>query len=235
MIESIIKDLEKEQPREGCGILYSDKNQIYWAQIRNTAKDLQDFSLDKEQYLWYYTNYKIVGIVHSHVNQSSKPSNLDIINCNASGINYYIFSVPSGELTIVEPENKSISPLLSREYYFGVWDCFQLVKDYYSSTLGINIGPRPIFLNKWWEKDLDYFGEEYITSNFNFKKIDKLEKNCVVTFRVGPVKVANHCGIYTKDGFFLHHAHERLSVEEPLERIWRKSISGIYKYENINS
>lgn len=229
MIDEIKKHLMSEYPKEGCGIIYGDGETVYWAPIKNVATNLQEFILDKEEYLWYYTRYKILGIIHSHIDIPATPSDYDVANCNATGLPYYIFSIPSGEYEILEPK-KELPPLLSRNYFRGLYDCFSLVKDYYS-TLGIDTPCREIY---WCTEKENFFTTEYL-KDWGLSKTGKLEKNCFLTFSLGATPVPNHCGVYIGDNKFIHHAHNRLSCEESLEGIWRKYLSGVYKYEKSYS
>jgi cell wall-associated NlpC family hydrolase len=43
--------------------------------------------------------------------------------------------------------------------------------------------------------------------------------------------VPNHCGVYTGNDIFFHHAVNRLSCRENLYPLWKKYLTGIYRYE----
>ena len=108
ILELPIKDIKnhfkKSAPREACGVIVNNSDKIEYFPITNTAKDAQDFIMDTDEYLDIYYTKEIVGIVHSHVNISCNPSEYDIIQCNAVQIPYYIFSYPSMEMHVLEPQ-----------------------------------------------------------------------------------------------------------------------------------
>lgn len=227
MIEdSILSHLHSVYPKEGCGIVYSDGSNIFWTSINNVSDNQREFVLDKNEYLRYYLRYKILCIVHSHPDSPESPSSWDIENCNAVGIPYIIYSIPTNNFYVLEPD-LPIKPLLKRNYCFGYLDCFELIRDYYK-TKGINLKYRGYWSNNWWEGDKDWFSDEHLKT-YKMTRITSLEPDCFLTFQIGSRK-ANHCGVYTSNGNFIHHPTNRLSVEEPLSGIWKKTLRGIYRY-----
>jgi proteasome lid subunit RPN8/RPN11 len=100
-----IKDhFKKSAPQEACGVIVNNFGVIEYFPITNIAKDDQDFIMDTDEYLNIYYSKEVVGIVHSHVNISCNPSEYDILQCNAVQIPYYIFSYPSMEMHLLEPQ-----------------------------------------------------------------------------------------------------------------------------------
>lgn len=227
MIDKIQAHFETEYPREGCGIIGIVKGKKEWFPCSNIAKSNESFIFSSKEYLDIKKRADIFAIVHSHPDASNEASQHDIDCCNALGIPYYIFSYPEMELNILEPK-KAAYPLIGREYEFGVKDCFEALRDWLAKE-GINIPAREPFEDNWWQKNnLDYFTEENIL-NWNHKKVNSLEKNDVLIFKVRG-KVANHCGVYLGNDVFFHHAENRLSCRENLYPFWAEHLVGIYRY-----
>lgn len=226
MIDEIQEHLRKEYPREGCGVIGIVKGKKKFFPCENVASDDDDFIISSSDYLKLKKSVDIVGIVHSHPNASSTPSENDINNCNALGIPYYIFSYPEMDLHIQEPA-KNFNPLIGREYKFGISDCFEASRDWLAQE-NINIPPRAPFEDDWWKKNLNYFTEENISS-WGFVKVDSPKKNDVLIFQV-KADVPDHCGIYLGNDVFFHHAENRLSCRESILPFWHKKIVGIYRY-----
>lgn len=227
-LSNIQKHFEEQYPKEACGILGVQKGRQVWYPCNNVADDpYNNFVLDSSQYLKLKRVVDITAIVHSHPDSSSDASQSDIDNCNAVGIPYHIYSYPDMELNIITPRHikKSLS---GREYKFGVSDCFEASRDYYSSV-GIELPPRDIYEDDWWLKGLDYFTKEYINS-WGFTEVNTPEKNDLLIFNVGS-EVGNHCGVYLGNDVFFHHAVNRLSCKENLYPFWGKHLVGIYRYE----
>tara|TARA_A100001011_G_scaffold390461_2_gene473921 strand:- start:262 stop:963 length:702 start_codon:yes stop_codon:yes gene_type:complete len=229
-LNEIADHFNKEYPREGCGVLAVVKGEKKFFPCTNVAEDDEDFIIDSKEYIKLLRTTDIVGIVHSHPDSSSDPSEIDKKYCNALGIPYYIFGYPEMDLTVVEPEN-NITELYGREYEFGVLDCFEAMRDYLKSQ-NIELPPRALFEDDWWEKEgLDYFSPEVI-KDWGGYPVDintDLQVNDVLIFKV-QTEINNHCGVYLGNDIFYHHAVGRLSCRESIYPFWHKYLIGAYRY-----
>lgn len=225
-LEDIYEHFDAEYPREGCGLLGVLKGKLYWLPCSNIAKDSEEFILDSSEFFRFKLQYDIVGIVHSHPDAPSTPSEHDVASCNALGIPYYIFSFPSMNLDIVQPTT-NITDLMGRAYQFGIADCFEASRDWYGQQ-GINLPHREPFEDDWWLKGLNYFTEERINT-WGFQKVEEPVKGDLLIFTMGAA-VPNHCGVFLGNDIFYHHAQNRLSCRENLYPFWIKYLTGIYRY-----
>ncbi len=227
-IEDMREHFKNEYPREGCGILTVVKGKQKWIPCTNIAEEDNHFIIDTKEYLKIARTSDIVGIVHSHPDESSEPSELDINNCNALGKKYYIFSYPEMDLTIVEPEINT-TDLYGREYKFGVKDCFEALRDYLQ-TQNIEIPPRAMFVEDYWDKNIDYFNDKTISDwQHSPVSLNEIKENDVLIFKVFS-DINNHCGVYLGNDIFYHHAENRLSCRENLYPQWKKWLVGAYRY-----
>ena len=227
MIDQIREHFEKEYPREACGIIGIVKGKKRYFPCTNVAEDDDNFIMSSKDYFKVKQKADIYAIVHNHPDASNEPSQQDIDTCNALGIKYYIFSYPDMELNILEPK-ENFTPLIGREYKFGVSDCFEALRDWLS-TKNMVIPTRDLFEDDFWQKGISYFTEENI-KKWNHKKVDTLQENDVLIFQIES-NIPNHCGIYLGDDVFFHHANNRLSCRESLFPFWGKHLVGIYRYE----
>jgi len=227
MIDEIYKHFEQEYPREGCGIIGIVKGKKKWFPCENMADTEDNFILSSKDWFRVKQQADIFAVVHNHPNASNKASQYDIDNCNILGLPYYIFSYPEMDLNILEPK-KNFSPLIGREYKFGVKDCFEAMRDWLANE-NINIPLRAAFEDNWWEKGLNYFNENTI-KEWKHKKVTSPQKNDVLIFQIQE-SVPDHCGVYLENDIFFHHAINRLSCREPLYPFWGQHIVGIYRYE----
>lgn len=227
-LDEIQEHFENEYPREGCGLLVVRKGKPEWIPCTNLAEVDEDFIIDSKEYLKAKRTTDIIGIVHNHPDSTAEASEADIANCNALGIDYYIFSYPDMDLNVLKPE-VSTTDLYGREYKFGVADCFEASRDYLK-TVGIDIFPRIPFEDDWWEKGIDYFTDEMM-EEWGFKPVELSEakKNDVIVFNVRS-PIGNHCGIYLGNEVFYHHAENRLSCRESLHPFWSQNIKRVYRY-----
>lgn len=229
-LEEIEEHFKSEYPREGCGILSVVKGKKQFFPCTNVAEDNEDFIIDSKEYIKLLRTTDIIGIVHSHPDSTSEPTEADKKYCDTLGIPYYIFSYPDMDLTVVQPEN-NLTNLYGREYEFGVADCFEAMRDYLKAQ-NIEIPPRALFEDDWWEKEgLDYFSPEVIKQwggepvNIN----TDLQTNDVLIFKV-ETEINNHCGVYLGNDIFYHHAVNRLSCRENIYPFWHKYLIGAYRY-----
>ena len=226
-LENIEKHFEVCHPKEGCCILGVVKGKSKWFPCENLAEEDEDFILNSDDFYKISLESDIIAIVHNHINGSPKPSENDRKHCNAIGIPYYIFSYPNMELEILKPRN-AVNELAGREYSFGIFDCLTAVRDFYSQKLNIELRKREVYLDDWWEHGKDYFTPEHLNT-WGFQPVDDLKENDVLIFSMG-ADVGTHCGVYLYDDVFFHHAVNRLSCKENIYPLWKKHLSGIYRY-----
>ena len=89
-LEEIEEHFKKEYPREGCGVLSVVKGKKKFFPCTNVAEENKDFVIDSNEYIKLLRTTDIIGIVHSHPDASSDPSESDKKQCNALGIPYYL-------------------------------------------------------------------------------------------------------------------------------------------------
>jgi len=226
-LTKIQEHFEECYPREGCGVLAVVKGDLKWFPCNNVATGDDDFIIDSKQFIDISHRSDIVSVVHSHPDASNDPSETDIKYCNATGLTYHIFSYPEMALYTLQPD-KQAKPLYGREYEFGKDDCFEAARDYYINK-GLDIPNRPPFEDDWWEKDLDYFTDDYIAT-WGFERVDgNMKEGDLLIFTIR-ANVGNHCGVYLGEDIFYHHAENRLSCRENLYPFWKQYITGVYRY-----
>lgn len=230
VIPDIFEHFKLEFPNEGCGLLYTIKGKLYWKACRNISKSPHtQFEIEPSELIQTKKLGNIVGIVHSHINESCKPSLVDIESCYNLKIPFYIFSFPDMSMYFLAPESQ-VPYLYGREYIFGIQDCFEATKDYLN-TKDILIPPRDNFMEDWESKGLNYFSEDNI-KKWNHKKVENNmpEINDVLIFSVES-NVPNHCAVYIGEDTIFHHAINRLSCSESIYPFWHKYLTGVYRYE----
>ena len=75
--EQILSHLNREYPREGCGVIVLENNEHKWYPVTNIAKSDEDFIFDPIEYMKINLKSKPLAIVHSHPDSSSEPSEVD--------------------------------------------------------------------------------------------------------------------------------------------------------------
>ena len=223
--KEIIKYLFDKYPEEGCGLLVNKRGKSTWIPCENIAEDRKEnFVISSTDYIKASLSGDLIAVVHSHPDGSAELSEHDKKTSNFLGVPYIVYSLPEVEKTVYTPEYNR-NPFVGREYSFGENDCYSLVRDYYREKLDINLATT-IFEDDWWEKGFNYFDDLF--EPFGFEKVDTLQENDVIVFRM-MAQVPNHCGVYLGEDLFLHHAVNRLSCRESINSVWRKYIVGYYR------
>lgn len=97
LIEQIIIHLQEHLPQEACGLLAGkDSNFETWIPIDNVLRSPTRYRMDAEQQLKAFLQFEenqqdLLGIVHSHPNGGSAPSQIDIQEAYYPDSIYLIF------------------------------------------------------------------------------------------------------------------------------------------------
>jgi proteasome lid subunit RPN8/RPN11 len=96
-IEAIQVHAAAEYPREACGLIAQKGRVERYFPCRNMASESNDnFVLAPEDYAAVEDWGTIIGIVHSHPDATTQPSELDKAQCDATLLPWHIISWPEG-------------------------------------------------------------------------------------------------------------------------------------------
>ncbi len=99
--EELLTEIQKyahSNPREEtCGIIFEENKNYYFSPCRNMSSDRKKTFLIEPDVL---LKKNIKYIYHSHVNNSCKPSNVDIANARNIMIPFLIYSVRDMDFNI---------------------------------------------------------------------------------------------------------------------------------------
>lgn len=239
LIKKVAEHAKSVYPEECCGLVVERNGEQEYIPCKNIHPDSVDkekgreynFAIDPVDYANVEDLGKIILIVHSHPNASSRPSKADIARCNQSGIDWLILGYPSMDHRIIE----SIDPdLVGRPFSLGVYDCYGLIMDYYRLNFGIVLPDFRVDY-PWWEEE----GNELYLDNYEkagFYEIDQKEAKVhdVVFIQWGKTKArANHAGIIVSDNEILHHMYGRLSSKDVYNYQYRERTVKIVRYKDI--
>lgn len=142
-----------------------------------------------------------------------------VVLCRGTGM--YDFSVPE--------EYKANPPYTGRPFIHRTWDCFTLLKDYFSREFGIEMPPVSYY-DEWWKKGDDFYME--LSGVAGFYPVTKLQKYDVIAMRLNSY-VFNHSAIYLGDNKILHHVGGKFSCIEPIRPAYMKSIFGYFRHKDL--
>lgn len=225
IVDKAILYAKKKLPEEMCGFIVDND----FIPVDNIADDkTKSFKINIKDYIKY--NDRIQCIMHSHDNYPHL-SKEDVENQIRSNIPWGVVFLKNKMVdnVVFYGDSLEIQDLIERPFIYGVYDCANLMRDYYRLN-GINL-KRIIPTNYlWWLNEDSYFEKYY--EEFGFYVIDKseLRDGDMVLFQIQS-NVINHCGIYLNNGILLHHLAGKLSCKEPLF-IWKDYIIKCLRYKN---
>ncbi|MGO0792776.1 C40 family peptidase [Herbaspirillum seropedicae] len=147
-----------EYPRECCGLVVVDHggDEIYFP-CRNVAppgksgRDRRNdhFVLSKADQGAALDCGEVVAVVHSHPDWPAAPTQGDLVSCEESALPWHIVRVDGADGEVVTAELVTVhpsgyrAPLLGREFFHGVLDCYALIRDWLPSA------PSPLQGHSW--------------------------------------------------------------------------------------
>ena len=244
---AILEHTIEEYPREACGVIAKGK----YYQCRNIATTDYEFQIHPADLLEFEGS--IEAIVHSHPDASSKPSEPDLVMLEEGEVPWIICGYskvgetePLIDFGVYVPSGYK-APLLGRNFYHGVLDCYTLVKDFYAREEGIEL-PDFERKDKWWE---DPEADSLYINNFEkagFAEIKDtpFQRGDILIAQVGKSAHPNHALIYLgQDGslkseetpeaigtaIVLHHMYGRKSNREIYGQNWSEQVVKVLRHK----
>jgi proteasome lid subunit RPN8/RPN11 len=227
--QEIIEHSKLELPREACGLVIIFKGKQQYRPCRNIANGSDNFIIDPKDYEKADRDGEIVAVIHSHPNMSAKPSQADLVSCEASGLPWFIVGLPSEQWEYIEPKGY-IAPLVGRKWSHGVLDCYAIIKDWYKQERNIEL--LDFFRSDdWWKRGENLYLDNFSKAGFYKITQEELQEGDVILMVINS-SVPNHGAIYLGDGLILHHVHGRLSTRDVFGGYWLKNAVTYLRYEN---
>lgn len=236
---AIIDHANRDYPREACGVIIGKE----YIPCKNVAADDAQFEIDPMDLVGAEKKGRIKAYVHSHPDGSTELSMPDRVQMNLHGLPWVITN--GSEMAIHKPDGYQ-APLLGREYYHGLLDCYTLVRDYYQRELGITLNDYKRD-DTWWESAdseplyLDNFKKE------GFVEVDTIQKHDLILCRLGRTEHINHALVFIGDGtlkseptedvigdcLVLHHPYGRDSIREIYGESWQRRAAMIIRHKSL--
>ena len=210
-------------PRESLGFVVLIKGRLIYVTATNKSLTSDTFISDPVEYAQISSIGKVVALVHSHPNSSSKPSILDQQAHAVSGLDWIILGLDG--VTYLEGIKKP--DLLGRKYVHGVTDCYAFVKDWYELNLKISLNDYPRD-DHWWDN-----GQNLYLDNFEeagFIEVDKPQDGYILLMQIGS-SVPNHAAVFI-NGRIEHHLYGRLSCSDIYGQFYKDRTTHVLRYKN---
>ncbi|RDA69881.1 peptidase P60 [Hafnia paralvei] len=229
-IQAIVAHAAEVYPAECCGVVAQKSRVERYFPCRNIAENpTEQFHLSPEDYIAAEEWGTVTGIVHSHPDATTQPSELDKAQCDAMAVPWHIVSYPEGDLRTVMPRGEL--PLVGRAFVLGHTDCWGLVMSYFRQTHGIVLNDYRVDY-PWWESGSEnlYLDNWYECGFREFS--GPLQPGDMVIMQVS-APVANHAGILLDDGMLLHHMYGMLSQRVPYGGYWKDRTAKVVRHMSL--
>lgn len=229
-IQAIVAHAAEVYPAECCGVVAQKSRVERYFPCRNIAENpTEQFHLSPEDYIAAEEWGTVTGIVHSHPDATTQPSELDKAQCDAMAIPWHIVSYPEGDLRTVMPRGEL--PLVGRAFVLGHTDCWGLVMSYFRQTHGIVLNDYRVDY-PWWESGREnlYLDNWY---KCGFREFSGPPRPGDMVIMQVSAPVANHAGILLDDGMLLHHMYGMLSQRVPYGGYWKDRTVKIVRHMSL--
>ncbi|MBW2956636.1 C40 family peptidase [Hafnia paralvei] len=229
-IQAIVTHAAEVYPAECCGVVAQKSRVERYFPCRNIAENpTEQFHLSPEDYIAAEEWGTVTGIVHSHPDATTQPSELDKAQCDAMAIPWHIVSYPEGDLRTVMPRGEL--PLVGRAFVLGHTDCWGLVMSYFRQTHGIVLNDYRVDY-PWWESGREnlYLDNWY---ECGFREFSGPPRPGDMVIMQVSAPVANHAGILLDDGMLLHHMYGMLSQRVPYGGYWKDRTVKIVRHMSL--
>jgi len=227
-LDAIRVHAESVFPRECCGLVYVQRGKEHYKACENIATTPKDhFVMSPSDYAATEDKGQITCLVHSHCYEPPFPSEADKVNCEKTGIPWFIYALPTHQTHQFEPSGYE-APLVGRVFSHGILDCYTLVRDYYK-TIGIAL-PDYHRDNEWW-----LHGETLYLDKFKeagFVEVTDMQANDGLLMQVAS-PTPNHAAVYVGDNRIMQHFAGRLSSLDVWGGWYEKITVKILRHQSL--
>jgi len=227
LINEAVEYFRSKLPEEGCGV-FTDNEFI---PFENEAEDkLKHFYINDEYYYKLYMTDEVKCILHSH-NDSPQLSYTDMAMQQSIGIPFGIVNFKDEKTTHVLfcGDLLEIEPLKKRPYFWGIFDCLTVVRDYYIIKYDIKLPNPPKEIGYW--RSTPMFEDELAKSKHLHRiELNEADVGDIILYNFKS-KYINHCGILLDNANVLHHFYNKISANYPI-KFNRVSLHSVYRRNN---
>ncbi len=225
-LAAVFAHAEQEYPNECCGVIAQKSRVEKYFPCRNLSNNpTEQFQLAPDDYLAASIWGTITGIVHSHPDATTQPSDLDEAQCDFTELPWHIVSWPEGDLRTIYPREDL--PLVGRPFILGIYDCYGLIMSYYRQRYSIELNDYRVNY-PWWERGENRYIEN--VENAGFSEITGAPQAGDVVLMQVQADVPNHAGILLEGNLLLHHLYGQLSQKVPYGGYWKDRTIVMLRY-----
>lgn len=223
---------ERSWPNEACGLLVGVGKKAHFLACQNMASNPREhFVIGPTDYARAEDMGEVLAVWHSHPDGVPEPSEPDLAGIETTELPWFISSISKTGDAFSHQGPNLFNPTgfqadyVGRPYIFGIYDCYQLVVDYYAREYGIALDPfHNLRLERWWTMGHDFFGAHFESQGFVEITDKDYREGDLLLFAVDSA-VPNHVALYVTGDIILHHMITRLSRRETCGSFWNSKIT----------
>jgi proteasome lid subunit RPN8/RPN11 len=209
---------------EVCGVVIGD---TYHPMTNLATSPTEHFEIDPQEYLGIQAKMggaKLQAIIHSHPDGDACPSEHDMVQQLAWGVPWGIIAMRDHAVrdVVFFGDGCPIAPYERRPFKHGVFDCYNLARDWYKQEMDITLKQYPRRDHWWTGSDRDNLLQDHFTdAGFVQIGLSDLRRGDAIMGSVVGQGQTNHCAVYLGNELILHHLwgdedSGRLSRIEPI-------------------
>lgn len=211
ILEPFKEHAKQVDPEEACALVIQKGRKQTLRICSNSHPTPQEhFRIAAEDWAAAEDQGDIVAVLHSHPGDGARAiaSDLDMQQCNLTGVLWGIYAPDSDHYTEITPSEPS---MIGRPFILGSDDCWGLIMAWHEKQ-GVNLSDWRVDY-PWWE---DQYKDNLYQDNWYKEGFRESEEKpgCMVIMQVSANKW-NHAGIITEDGQLLHHLYGTPSATTP--------------------
>jgi proteasome lid subunit RPN8/RPN11 len=229
--DDALKHAIAESPREACGLVVVIKGRRKYWPCKNLAATPSDFFiLDPEDYAAAEDAGTIYAIFHSHPLTPATPSEADRVGCEKSGVPWFIVNPGNLDWREIKP-NGYISPLIGRQWVWGVSDCWTLARDWYKQEWDLElrdwsrpVDPQAFAREPMFERCFEETGFVDVTGS-------QIEIGDLLLISLQYSQL-NHCAVYVGSQMILQHTGGRISSRDIYGGYYQKNTGRVLRHSS---
>lgn len=232
IISEMLAHAEASYPNEACGFVVAVGNKSVVVSCKNIDELPHElFTISDIDYAAASALGEVIGIWHSHVNESPDPTMGDRQMIEATGLPWHIVSWPGRGYAYAEPCGFE-APYEGRPFVHGILDCYSLIRDWYRREHGLVLTDYPRAV-EWWNKGEDLYLQNFEREGFRRLIDAEFRPGDALLMRIGDTQTSNHGAIYLGRGEILHHVTNRLSCRDVLNGYYQRGITHHLRHETM--
>ncbi len=231
IVDAAIEHAKEMFPLESCGAVIDNQ----YIRFKNCAqKPEEHFLINDPAFSLAHLSGKVKAVIHSH-NDCPRASKEDQRQQQALDVPFGIINLRNRSVLHVVFFGDSLpkEPLEGRTFFYGVWDCYDLVREFIRQRFNL-VAPNPPRNFAFWKRAESVF-EQFIKDGilpFKRVELEDVRPDDILFYTIHGTKYINHCGVMRENGLVLHHLYNQISKTYPAENHWEYRHSA-YRYDPV--